>query len=410
MVNERYKNGFLRRVKASMNGEITSIPNPLGRMNSVFKLMQNRYTLIIGASGSGKTSLADFIYILGPFTYLQDKPDIHWEILYFSLERKEETKHAKWLSWFIKRDHGMLVPGDDLIGDGDAPVNEEGYKFIRGYDDTMSKLLSHIRLTDGKIDPEIIERGIKRRAHALGVLYYSDEEAVYSSHNATYIERFDDKNLTEQTEAGLRKYVEITHNNTTFKLYEDDRRYFLHNPTTFVFIIVDGINLFTDKKIIDQISIMLANARDIYGFSPVVVSQQNRSMGDIQRLKHHGNDLSPQLEDVYMSSQMSFDADLVLGLFDPHRYKSLDNSGKYLGYTVKAPAGTPSPVYEFLHPRKRFSRFRSAHILKNTYGIDGGAFGLKFTGESNHFDVLPPPDLEFEVELRKIYEEIHSGR
>ena len=410
MVNERYKNGFLKRVKASMNGEITHIKNPLGRINSVFKLRQSVYTLLIGSTGSGKTSLADFIYILGAYKYLKDIPDIHWEVIYFSLERKEEFKHAKWLSWFIKQDTEMLIPGDDLIGDGEHAVNEDGYKFIRSYDGIMSDLLSHIRLTDGKVEPKLIENAIKRRAKALGVLFYSDEEAVYSSHSEVYVERFDDKNLYEKTEAGDRAYVEVEYDGEKFKLYKDDRKYFLHNPKTFVFIMVDGINLFKDKKTIDNISIMLANARDIYGFSPVVISQQNRSMGDVQRLKQHKGDLSPQLEDVYMSSQMSFDADLVLGLFDPERYKSLNSKGQYLGYTIKAPANAKLPAYEFLHPRKKFSRFRSLHILKNTYGIDGGAFGLKFTGESNDFQVLPPLSPGHEEELNKIYEEIAMGK
>ena len=410
MVNERYENGFLRRVRASMNGEITHLPNPLGRMNQVFRLSQSRYTLMIGASGSGKTSLADYMYIPKPFEFVQENPEVYWEVLYYSLERKEEYKHAKWLSWFIKRDHDMLIPGDDLIGDGDNPVNDAGYKLIESYNETMSKLLSHIRLTDGKITLDVIERGIKERAHALGVLYYSDEEAVYSSHQVTYIERFDDKNLTEQTEAGVRRYVELEHKGTKFKVYADDRRYFLHNPKSFVFIVVDGINLFRDKKTIDDLSIMLANARDIYSFSPVVVSQQNRSMGDINRLKQHGEDLSPQLEDVYMSSQMSFDADLVLGLFDPVRYKSISKKGEYLGYKIKPLPTDPPPVYSMLHPVKGFSRFRSLHILKNTYGIDGGAFGMKFTGESNHFDVLPKLDEEGEAEMLKIYQEIAQGK
>ena len=53
-----------------------------------------------------------------------------------------------------------------------------------------------------------------------------------------------------------------------------------------------------------------------------------------------------------------------------------------------------------------FSRFRSLHILKNSFGIDGKKFGMLFVGESNHFQVLPNLGTK---ELSDIYSKIASN-
>jgi len=96
-VNDRYSRGFLRQVEAAMRGDVMYIPNPLDRIGETYNLMQSRYHLIGGATGSGKTSFADYDYILHPWSYTvknAEDSDMHWEAVYFSLERKRMFKHA----------------------------------------------------------------------------------------------------------------------------------------------------------------------------------------------------------------------------------------------------------------------------------------------------------------------------
>ena len=50
-----------------------------------------------------------------------------------------------------------------------------------------------------------------------------------------------------------------------------------------------------------------------------------------------------------------------------------------------------------------FCRFRSLHVLKNSFGIDGKKFGMLFVGESNHFEILPKLE---DPELQSIYSRI----
>ncbi|KKM22044.1 hypothetical protein LCGC14_1629350 [marine sediment metagenome] len=404
-LNQKYKAGFIAQVDASLRGEVTYIPIHLKRVGKSFNLMQSRYVLISGATGAGKTSIADETFVLAPYTYLKEnKENIHWEVLYFSLERKQMFKHAKWVSWMIYRDHRTQISADDIMGWGEKPLNKTGYDLIRSYDQEMTDLLDHMQIYDGKISPNVIQRAIDRRAHELGTFYWTDEHGIYSAHDQIPFQLFTDENLVEQTKTGPRKYIQWEHKERKFKLYEDDHQYFPDNPKTFVYIIIDGINLLGDKEIIDKISVEIADARDKYGFSPVVVTQQNRSLADINRLKHHGGDLSPQIEDVFKSSQMGFDADVVFGLFDPLMYKAHDADGKYDGYVVLQ---SSDGLTGSMQTPAGLSRFRSLHILKNSFGPNGAKYGLKFLGESNYFETLPFPDDE--TAINKVYVEIRQG-
>jgi hypothetical protein len=404
-LNSKYNLGFISQVEASMRGEVTFIPNPLARVGSVFNLMQSRYTLVSGATGSGKTSFVDYEFVLAPYTYLKgNKENIHWECAYFSLERKAMFKHAKWVSWLIYRDTGYMIPADDLMGWGSSPINATGYDLIRSYDAEISDILEKVHIYEGKSNTEVIRRVIDKKAAELGTLYKTDEIGMYVGSSPIPRVEFKDESLIEQTSTGPKPYIIGKHGDIEFKLYQNDHKYFLNNPKTFFFIVIDGINLLGDKDVVDAISLVLAEARDIYGFSPVVVTQQNRAMGDIQRVKLHGADLSPQIEDIFKSSQMGFDADLIVGLFDPLRYKAYDAEGSYEGYYIKSDSSkviSPSTQAPSGH-----SRFRSLHILKNSFGADGNKFGLKFLGECNHFETLPFPGT---AEMDAAYANIRKG-
>jgi hypothetical protein len=116
----------------------------------------------------------------------------------------------------------------------------------------------------------------------------------------------------------------------------------------------------------------LRYARDFYGYSPVVVSQFNRDISSPMRLKN--GDVEPQLEDFADSSSTQNDADVVLALFDPMRYKVEDPSG-----------------YDLNKLRDEFGAkyFRSLRLIKNSYGEDDVRIGLGFLGQIGMFRELP---------------------
>ena len=128
----------------------------------------------------------------------------------------------------------------------------------------------------------------------------------------------------------------------------------------------------TKKQAIDKMSDELRYARDFYGYTPVVVSQFNRDISNPLRIKN--GDVEPQLEDFAESSQTQNDADVVLALFDPMRYKVADPSGYDLN-KLKDEYGA--------------KYFRSLRLIKNSYGEDDVRIGLGFMGQIGMFKELP---------------------
>jgi len=155
--------------------------------------------------------------------------------------------------------------------------------------------------------------------------------------------------------------------------------YVPNDPSIITIIVIDHIGLlkptkeYPNKKArIDKMSDELRFARDFYGFTPVVVSQFNRDIANIMRIKN--GDVEPQLEDFKDSSSTQDDADIVMALFDPMRYKVEDPSGYDLGK---------------LRDQFGAKYFRSLRLIKNSYGEDDVRVGLGFLGQIGMFKELP---------------------
>ena len=127
----------------------------------------------------------------------------------------------------------------------------------------------------------------------------------------------------------------------------------------------------------------------MYGYTPVVVSQFNRDISNPIRQKN--GDVEPQLEDFAESSQTQNDADVVLGLFDPMRYKMSD------------------PNYNLAKLKDQYGAkyYRSLRLIKNSYGEDDIRVGLGFLGQIGMFKELPRKDkitdADYEAIINKTY-------
>jgi hypothetical protein len=374
-----------------MAGDCPYIPNYLDRMNKVFNLLQGRMVLLGSTSGSGKSSFIDDLFILNPWHYfVKDRPDVHWEVLYYSMERNKEYKYAKWLSWMFYIENNTELAAEDVFSQSyKGPLSSENFSTLNAKNDNMTRLLDHVRVFDGRISGDMIKRHVRGKALQLGTLYEADEYGVRLQGNE-YIALFNTSGKKRKNSLGYEEeYIELEHKGEKFTLMRDERYYALHNPNTFLFIILDGLGIIdTDKfggnvkKAADDVVNTLADARDIYGFSPVIVSQFNRAISGIDRLKFHKADMAPNSGDFKDTGNAFQAADTVIGLFHPFDIKAYDARGFYGNYDLVNGLVTP----------EGHCTFRSAHILKNTFGISGSVFGLYYNGASAHFSTLPPAD------------------
>ena len=326
-----------KEVELGLSDRNNGIPMGFDRLNRYVGIRKSMYFLVGGLTGSGKTSFIDDAFVLNPFDWyrsVQNKQDIKLKIVYRSMERSRTYKFAKWVSRRIFLDYGIIIPVSKMLGWQKEKMTKDEHDLFLTYRDYMGELNECVTIIDGPENPVGIAKELK--AHAL--------------ENGT-IERLDEFN----------------------KIYTPNHE----NEVTIV--VIDHIGLLkttkdqpTKKEAIDKMSDELRYARDFYGYTPVVVSQFNRSISNPMRIKN--GDVEPQLEDFAESSSTQNDADIVMALFDPLRYKVADPSG-----------------YNLDKLRDDFGAkyFRSLRLIKNSYGEDDIRIGLGFLGQIGMFKELP---------------------
>jgi len=342
-------------VDKGLQGKNGGIPMGFHRLNRYVGIRKGMYYLVGGLTGSGKTSFIDDAFVLNPVDWALSKEGIasgvKVKVWYRSMERSRTYKMAKWVSRKIFIDQGIIIPVGKLLGWTEKMTKDEHDLFLY-YEDYIEQLSEIVTIIDGPENPVGIAKDLKKYALERGS-----------------IEQLDEYN----------------------KIYVPD------DPNEITIVVIDHIGLLkltatqpTKKQAIDKMSDELRYARDFYGYSPVVVSQFNRDISNPTRIKN--GDVEPQLEDFADSSATQNDADVVMGLFDPMRYKVSDPSGYNLDKLVDSYGG---------------KYFRSLRLIKNSYGEDDVRIGLGFLGQIGMFKELPRKkditDDDYESIIKKSY-------
>ena len=342
-----------KAVQDGLDGSNSGIPMGFDRLNRYIGIRRSMYFLVGGLTGSGKTSFIDDAFVLNPFDWYisQRDPKIKLRIIYRSMERSSTYKLAKWVSRKIFLDHGTIIPVNKLLGWTGKMTSDEHDLFLM-YEDYIERMKDVITIIDGAENPVGIAKELKAHAEENGEIVQVDK------YNKKYIPN-DENEIT---------IVVIDHVGL-LKLTKDQP---------------------TKKQAIDKMSDELRYARDFYGYTPVVVSQFNRDISNPMRIKN--GDVEPQLEDFADSSSTQNDADVVLALFDPMRYKVADPSG----YSLSKLKDSYGAKY-----------FRSLRLIKNSYGEDDVRIGLGFMGQIGMFKELPKKkdmtDADYEAVINKTY-------
>jgi len=340
-------------VELGLAGRNNGIPMGFDRLNRYIGIRKSMYFLVGGLTGSGKTSFIDDAFVLNPFDWYinQTDPKIKLNIIYRSMERSRTYKMAKWVSRKIFIDHGLIIPVAKLLGWTEKMDHDEHDLFLM-YEDYINEMSNVITIIDGPENAVGVAKELK--AHALK-------------------------------------------NGSIEQLDEYNKRYIPNDENVVTIVIIDHIGLLkttkdqtTKKQAIDKMSDELRYARDFYGYTPVVVSQFNRDISNPMRIKN--GDVEPRLEDFAESSQTQNDADVVLALFDPMRYKVADPSGYSLD-KLKDEFGA--------------KYFRNLRLIKNSYGEDDVRIGLGFLGQIGMFKELKKrkdmTDDDYESVINKSY-------
>jgi replicative DNA helicase len=349
---------FLKYVDEGRQGLNKGIPMGFPRLDKFLRGLQKKKYYLVGANtGVGKTAFVDQAFIINPYNWItKNKAKESLKVFYYSFEIDTESKIAKWVSYQLYMDERISVDPEHILGmdmesetDTANRLSDEIYAKIKAYKEHFDTMMECITFEDVPMNPTAIFKQVQEYCESVG----------------THVKY-------KRVIGGKEKEISY---------------YKPNNANEYVLVIIDHIGLLrsertkgenTNKKQnIDKMSTYLIELRNKYRVSPVVISQFNREMGDIQRQRF--KELTPQLEDFKDSGNTQEDCNVALALFSPKRY----NIPRYLEYDLKGVG------YDVL------DNFRAAFVVKNRGGRDGASLGMRFLGHCGYYEEIPKSE-EFE--------------
>jgi len=327
-----------KEVDNGIQGRNSGIPMGFRRLNKYIGIRKRIYTVIFGATGSGKSAFCHSAYILHPFDWWyanKNTSNVKLKFILFSMERSKVYTLAKWTSRKIFLDQGVNIPIAKLLGWWDTKLTKDEHDMFLMYENYINELTAICDIIEGAQNPT-------------GIYKY------------------------------VRKYAET--NGTIENINEYDKIYHPRHPNEIVIPIVDHFGLIkmekgmSKKEAIDKTSEYFQWMRDFLGYTPIGVSQINRDLSNPIYQKMDA--FEPNIDQIKESGRPAEDSDVVVSLFQPSRYKT--NDASY------------NNVSKFISPEGA-DCFRSIKILKNTYGESDLRIGMGFHGSTGTFAELPKP-------------------
>lgn len=363
---------FLNEIEEGQKGRSKGLPIGLKKFGEFIKNIQKKTYYVLGAQQkTGKTALIDDLFILGPYC---NNPNAKVKWIYFSLEVDLIEKMAKYCAYFMDKKYGIYCDSNYILSRGDTTISEKHFNLVKEiYENELTDLFGKYDnngklLQEGKIifhQDKIHPEGIRRY-----LLQYAEDNGQFS------YEPYKTQNDSGDT---------ITMNRIV--------SYKENDPDLYTIVLVDHVGLlkrqqgFSKKENIDKLSEHFVYFRNLCKFTLVAVSQFNRELGKVDRLKFSGEQLQPSVEDFKDTGALAEDATIVLALFNP---TLLPHIKEHRGYDIT----------------KIGKSYRSLHILSSRNTVSGVGLSLILEGKSGRFIELPnSTDIE---SLTRVYSYVEN--
>lgn len=392
---------FVEQVERGIEGKNVFIPTGFPKLDNHIGLGKGVYILLGGESGTGKTALVDEMFVINPYSWYinnRDNTDKKLRIIYRSMERSKTRKIAKWVCRRLWLKHNILVDVPTILGwrSGKKTIPRDIFNKVVETRDYFEEMFDVVQITDGATNPTGVYKQCKTISLAEGFLLKSDAEVI-KIYSHKYPKGKDIKQITKKkfkvTKGGTKIYYEEIRIKGESKLIPQYHVEYFPNQENLINVILGDHNGkwknergYSDKQTLDKASDYYGELRDIFKWSPIAINQFNRNIADTTRRVKL--DLTPEKQDFKGSGNMYEDADFVAAIFNPSESGMKDFKGiKVGGFTND----------------RGFNRFRTFHILKNSYGIDNITTGLNFIGECGHFQEIKEKPTEMQAHHYKRY-------
>lgn len=323
-----FKSQFYELIDKGRNGENIGLSIGLPKLELYMDGFLPSTSFLIGAtSGAGKTTFTLHSFIYKPLMqYLTDdfykSKDPYW--IFFNLEMTPSQIYAKLLSMYIFEKYGIQLTYKELFSRGrDTTLSDKHYELVLHCEEFIDILDQRIIFHDGTLNSDKYKKCV----------------------------------LTD-----LQKFG-------TFR----EEEYIPNNKDQVIGVIVDHMSLIrasggrSKKEEMDLVSSYSVQLRNKFNISPINVMQFNRDSGNQERMKQ--NLMDPSVNDFKDSGAMYEDAQVVLALFSPIKYKLTS----YRKYNIK----------------ELQQSYIACFLLKSRFGTSDIMVSLGFYGDCSIYKELP---------------------
>lgn len=348
-----------------LRGDINCIPSPFKNFQQDFPgIEQGKFYCISGASKSGKSQLASFLFLYTPILYAYYHPEqLRVQIFYFPLEETPEKITIRFmchLLYILSNKKIRVSPMKLQSVNKGNPVDKEILDLLNTleYRSILDFYEEHVHFISER-NPTGCWKTVNRYAQEAG-----------TTHRKTVV--------IENKETGVKQNKEV------FDYYEPK------DPDEYVIVLWDHQSLtelergMSLKECIDKLSEYFMVFRNHYNYIPVMIAQQNSETISLDAFK--SNKIRPSLAGIADSKNVGKDCSVMLGITNPYAFE-----------VPKYPVGNNG--YDITRLRG-YARF--LEVVLNREGESNGLLALYFDGATNYFAPLPPPNDA--VSLSKIYD------
>lgn len=351
-------------IENGIQGKNEAINIGLPKLGKYANIRKHILTLIFSTTGAGKSAIIDTIILNSCMEHMESPRTLKPDFQLFSMERNAKIRIAKWLCFILFTKEGVEIQLPKMLGWWEEKLSKTEHNLILHYKDYIDTLLNdYVSIHEGAKTPNEVFKTLKDHFENLGI--------------------YDTIEIKDPKTSKIRK----------------SKIYLPNNPNNVVIPIFDHGNLTkttqalpTKKAAIDKLVEMVQEARDLEGAAPIWVSQVNRAISGVTRSKDSEMELA--LEDVKESGDIVDACDIAISLFDPLKYKQSSKTGY-------------DPV-DFVDKFNGNNYFRSAQILKSSYGADSVRVPLAFNGFCGQFTELPKRSDLNDIQYKQLIDDVLS--
>lgn len=286
---QRVLTNLEERRERVVNGGINCIPSPFKSFRGDFPGVEKGvYYLVSGATKAAKTQIATYLFIYAPLLFAYNNPDkLRLKIFYFPLEETQEKIVTRFMSYLLYTKRRIRI----------APAN--------------------LRSTN---EENIVDKSILEELNTLEIRsmldFFEDHVLFISERNPTGVWKTI-KKYAEEAGTIHRKVITIENKETNIKQEKEVFDYYEpKDPDEYVIIFIDHAGRLeqerglSKKENIDKLSEYLMAFRDKYGYSPVLIQQQNSDTVSLEAFK--ANKIRPTYNGLMDTKQTGQDIQYYL--------------------------------------------------------------------------------------------------